>query len=165
MRRKRENGPSAPMNTAMKYLTYSARTVREMERHLDSCQYGEVEVYETVERLKELNLLNDRQYAADFIRSRLSSKPVSRAHLREQMRQHEIPEGILEESLLAVDDATEEENAFQIISKYMRQLSGLPEEERKQKAVQRALARGFEYGTVKKATGRYADEQERSSDD
>lgn len=160
MQRKKKTGNNAPMNTAMKYLTYSARTIREMERHLDKCQYGEVEVYETVERLKELNLLNDKQFANDFIRSRLSSKPVSRAHLREQLKQHEVPEEIIDDALMLIDEKAEEENAFQIISKYMRQLDKLPDQERKQKALQRAFARGFDYGMIKKAIERYENEQQ-----
>ncbi len=152
------------MHTAMKYLTYSARTVREMERHLDDCQYGEVEVYETVERLKELNLLNDTQYAEDFIRTRLSSKPVSRAHLKEQLRQHELPEDILEEALLAVDDSTEAENAYLVVKKYMEQLEKLPEEERSRKVIQRAISRGFGYGDVRRAMERYREEEPDGTD-
>ena len=45
-----------PMDSALRFLGARARTIREVERHLDACEYGEVEVYETVERLKELRL-------------------------------------------------------------------------------------------------------------
>ena len=76
------------MDAALRFLA-RARTVREVERHLDACEYGEVEVYETVERLKDLGLLNDVTYAEEFVRTRLATKPISRAHLREQLLSHE----------------------------------------------------------------------------
>ena len=131
-----------------------------MERHLDNCQYGEVEVYETVERLKELNLLNDEQYAEEFVRSRLASKPVSRSHLREQLRQHEVPEIILEKALDSVDESIELDNACQVVRIYMRQAGKLSEEERRQKVIQRVVSRGFSYGTARKALEQYLNKKE-----
>ena len=35
---------NTPMDAALKFLTAKARTVREMEDHLDSLNYGEYEV-------------------------------------------------------------------------------------------------------------------------
>ena len=71
-----------PMDAALRFLGARARTVREVERHLDNCEYGEVEVYETVERLKALGLLDDVAFANEFVRTRLATKPISRAHSR-----------------------------------------------------------------------------------
>ena len=48
---------NTPMDAGLKFLTAKARTVREMEDHLDSLNYGEYEVYQVVERLKELGLM------------------------------------------------------------------------------------------------------------
>ena len=61
------------MDAAFQFLTTKARTVREMEEHLDSMNYGEYEVYQAVERLKELEYLNDEKYAADFVETRLAA--------------------------------------------------------------------------------------------
>ena len=93
-----------PMDAALRYLGGRARTVREVERHLDASEYGEVEVYETVERLKELGLLNDLAFAAEFVRTRLATKPISRAHLREQLLAHETELEAIEQALLQVDE-------------------------------------------------------------
>lgn len=133
------------MDAALKFLGYSARSVREVERHLDDKQYGEVEVYETVERLKELGLLNDRAFAEDFIRTRLAAKPVSRRKLYEQLTQHELDRAVIEEALSAVDDTVETDNARAIADKYARQLAALPEEERRERVLQRLIARGYSY--------------------
>ena len=68
----------SPMDAALSYLTGRMRTVREVEDKLDDLQYGEGDILTTVARLKELNLLNDGEYAREFVRSRLATKPVSR---------------------------------------------------------------------------------------
>ena len=49
----------SPMDAALSYLTTRMRTVREVEEKLDDLQYGEGDILTTVERLQELNLLND----------------------------------------------------------------------------------------------------------
>ena len=64
---------NTPMDAGLKFLTAKARTVREMEDHLDSLNYGEYEVYQVVERLKELGYLDDAKYAADFVSTRLAA--------------------------------------------------------------------------------------------
>lgn len=138
------------MDAALRYLTMKPRTVLEMELYLDSCEYGEFEVYQVVERLKELGYLNDESYAAEFVRSRLATKPLSRRKLREQLYVHKLPKEIIEDALSAVDTKTEEKNAAAVAEKYARQYASLPDRERKQRVIQRLCARGYEYSTVEK---------------
>lgn len=146
------------MDAALKHLGYRARTVREMERYLDACEYGEVEVMETVQRLLELNLLDDRAYAEEFVRTRLAAKPVSRAHLREQMYGHELPRDIIDEALLHVPDDVEEEHACEVARKYLRQMSALPEQSRDERVLKRMLSRGYAFDVAKQALQRAKEE-------
>ena len=145
-----ESGRS-PMDEALRFLGGRARTVREVERRLDECEFGEVEVYETVERLKDLGLLNDFTYAEQFVQTRLSTKPVSRAHLREQLMQHEVDRDALERALLLVDEETETGSALAIAQKYARQGERLPEDERKEFVLKRLMARGYGYDDARNA--------------
>jgi len=145
-----ETGRS-PMDAALRFLGGRARTVRETERHLDACEYGEVEVYETVERLKELGLLNDQSYAEDFVRTRLATKPVSRAHLREQLLMHEADADAIEQALNQVDEETQQRTAVAIAEKYARQYARLPEDARNEMVVRRLLARGYSYEEARAA--------------
>ena len=131
------------MDAALSYLTARARTEGEMELYLSKQQFGEVEVYDCIERLKELGYLNDRQFAADFIATRLSTKPVSRRKLREQLYSHKLEAEVIQEALEAVTDAVEEENAAQVAAKFWRQFEGLEEYERKARVIRRLLGRGL----------------------
>jgi regulatory protein len=147
-----------PMDSALRHLGGRARTVREMERHLDDCEYGEVEVYETVERLKELGLLDDLAFANDFVRTRLATKPVSRAHLREQLLAHETPQDVIDQALLQVDDETQQRTAASIAEKYVRQYVRLEQTERDEMVIRRLLSRGYSYDDARAALREVAGE-------
>ena len=149
-----------PMDSALRFLGARARTIREVERHLDACEYGEVEVYETVERLKELNLLDDLAYANEFVRTRLATKPISRAHLREQMRAHEIEQEAMERALEQVDEEAQQRSAASVAEKYARQYARLPQEERDEMIIRRLLSRGYSYDEARAALGEATGEME-----
>ena len=139
------------MDSALRYLGARARTVREVERHLDSCEYGEVEVYETVERLKELGLLDDVAFANEFVRTRLATKPISRAHLREQLLSHETDQEAIEQALSQIDEETQRQTAIATAEKYARQYARLAPEERDEMVIRRLLARGYSYEEARSA--------------
>jgi regulatory protein len=133
------------MDAALHYLSARARTVREVERYLDEENYGESEVQQTIERLQELGYLNDNEYAGEFIRTRLNTKPISRQKLQEQLYSHEIPRDIVERALETVDEDMEKQNAILIAGKYARQMQTLSCEERNRRLMQRMIGRGFSY--------------------
>lgn len=139
------------MDAALRYLGARARTVREVERHLDSCEYGEVEVYETVERLKELGLLDDLAYANEFVRTRLATKPISRAHLREQLLAHEVEAQAIEQAMQQLDDDAQRQSAISVAEKYARQYARLSPEERDEMVLRRLLSRGYSYEDARAA--------------
>lgn len=136
---------NTPMDAGLKFLTAKARTVREMEDHLDSLNYGEYEVYQVVERLKELGYLDDAKYAADFVSTRLAAKPVSRRKLREQLYTHKLPKDLIDAAMEQVTDETEWAGARTVAEKFARQFSALEPEERKLRTMRRLVGRGFEY--------------------
>lgn len=134
---------------ALNFLTPKARTVRETEDHLDECDYSEVEITQTVERLLGNGLLDDRKYAENFVETRLNTKPVSRQKLREQLTGHFIPGEIINEALKSVDDETELNNAREVAEKYCRQFSGLELTERLRRVGLRLTSRGFSFDDIK----------------
>ena len=131
------------MDAALAYLTDRMRTVREVEDKLDDLQYGEGDVLATVERLKELNLLNDEAYAREFVRSRLANKPVSRQKLYLDLKAHHVPEEYIQLALNELPSETEADNARQVAQKFWRQMSALEEGVRRERVLRRLMSRGF----------------------
>lgn len=131
------------MDAALSYLTGRMRTVREVEERLDTLQYGEGDILMTVERLKELKLLDDEAYAREFVRSRLATKPVSRQKLYMDLKTHQVPEECIRTALEELPKETESNNALEVAQKFWRQLSHLPEKERRDRVLRRLMSRGF----------------------
>ena len=147
-RRIKTTCPSA-YDAALSYLSPKARTVREVELKLDEGSYSEGEIMQTIDRLKEAGLLDDEKYARDFIDSRLSSKPVSRFRLREQLRAHHVPEEMIREALDEVEPGTEFENAVAVVKKFARQFEGMEDEDKKRRLIYARLqTRGFSHDTI-----------------
>lgn len=143
---------------ALNYLTPKARSVREVEEHLDECDYSETEITAVVERLISAGLLDDARYCRDFIESRLSTKPVSKRKLYEQLKGHKIDDEVIEAALSEVADETEHENALSVARKFARQFSGLPMEERLRRVGLRLAGRGYEFDEIKAVLTIVADE-------
>lgn len=150
-RKQKQPGCSSAYDTALRFLTPKARTVREVELKLDEGSYSEGEIMQTVERLIEAGLLNDEKYARDFIESRLSTKPVSRFRLSEQLKAHHIPSDIIEAALSELESGAELENAKQVAKKFLRQFENTPEEERLRRVYTRLQTRGYSHETIMRA--------------
>ena len=133
----------SPMDAALSYLTGRMRTVREVEDKLDDLQYGEGDILSTVERLKELNLLNDEEYAREFVRARLANKPVSRQKLYMDLRAHKVPEEHIASALAELPADTEANNALEVARKYWRQMNALDTSVRRERVLRRLVSRGF----------------------
>ncbi len=143
----------SPMDTALKYLDIKPRTVREVELRLDEAEFGEQEICDVILRLKELNYLNDNDYAANFIRTRLACKPLSRRKLRDQLYTHKVPKDIIDEALCAVSDDIEMQNALTVAKKFCAQFSALEEYPRAGRVAKRLASRGFDYSVISYALG------------
>lgn len=139
------------MEYAMKYLAIKDRTVSEMQTYLDGKDFGEADVDATVARLSELGLLDDARFAMRFVETRTASKPISRRHLRDQLKSHGVGDAEIEAALETVEDADEAGNARTVAEKFLRQFSELVPEKRRERVLSRLIARGFSYDVARKA--------------
>lgn len=147
----------SPMDEALRFLGARARTAREVERRLEACEFGEAEIETTLLRLQELRLVDDAAFAVEFVRTRLAAKPVSRAHLRAQLLQHETAEEAIASALAGIDEEQETGSAGEVARKYARQYAHLPEDEREELVLRRLIARGYTYDDARAALHRALD--------
>lgn len=137
------------LDVALKFLAIKPRSVREMENYLASKGYDQSEIAEAVQRLCELDYLNDSEYAHEFVRTRLNARPVSKRKLKAQLYQKRVPESAIDEALEDISAQQELENAIKLARKFFAQSSGLPQDKAASRITNKLLSRGFEFSTIK----------------
>src|SRR5690606_11437998 len=104
-------------------------------------------------RLREQGYLNDENFAQMWVENRSHSKPRGARMLQQELRQ----KGIERETIDAAmpDDEAEQENAVFALQKLLRSKErawqNLDERERREKAIQFLMRRGFNYSDAKTA--------------
>ena len=150
----------SPMDYAMRYLVTRDRTVQEMQTYLDQKDFGEADVDATIERLKELKLLDDERFAIRFVETRLATKPISRRHLYEQLKGHGLSEEHINAALALADDGTEAENARSVAQKFAKQFAVLDPQKRRERVLLRLQARGYSYDVSRRAVEEALNEED-----
>lgn len=143
---KKENSENPILEAAMRILSYSPQFSGVLKRKLLQKKFSISEIEKVIEKLEELELLNDRRlailYACELVRNKLYGINKIRAKLTEK--------GVCQENIKEAIQTAFEENGseMEICRKYQekKSLKGLSPEKRKQKL----MAHGFTGETVQK---------------
>jgi regulatory protein len=129
---------------ALNILGYRPRTEAEVRRHLESYQIREEIITETIDRLKNNRLVDDYNFALNWIENRKEFRPRSRKALVFELRKHGIADQIIEQVLdqAAIDEG---QLAYQVASKQARNLHSLEWNEFRRKLSGFLARRGFPY--------------------
>jgi len=130
-------------NLALRYLSRSPKTVMEMKKYLAKKAIAQEEIDIVITRLKELNYLNDYDYARQFIQNRVRFKPKSVFALGYELRQKGIDPTHADELLMALDDT---QLAWTAIINKIDRWKHLNEDARKKKLMNHLRYRGFNHG-------------------
>ena len=85
-----KNNQSSAINAAFRYLSFRARSEKELRDNLLEKEFSIEEIDAAVTRLKELNYINDRQFASDFVSSRSRNKPKGKKLLIMELKKKGI---------------------------------------------------------------------------
>jgi len=129
---------------ALNILGYRPRTETEVRRHLESYQIREEIITETIDRLKNNRLVDDYNFALNWIENRKEFRPRSRKALVFELRKHGIADQIIEQVLdqTVIDEG---QLAYQVASKQARKLHSLEWNEFRRKLSGFLARRGFPY--------------------
>ncbi len=140
---------------AMSLIAYRPRSVFEIRAKLREKQFSEDAVQKALKDLVRVGLLNDRQFAGSFVRTRLVQKPCGSRLLKQQLRQKGIDEQIID-SVIHEEFAEIEES--EMVYKLAEKQKRKPGED-KRKAARRLsgflLRRGFSWDAVKPVIDNY----------
>ncbi|HBS92727.1 MAG TPA: hypothetical protein DEA85_01805 [Firmicutes bacterium] len=101
---------------ALNYLTARSRTVKETTDYLLRKGFSPEETGQAVARLLELDLLNDKKTAVQWVEYCMRCKPRGRDRLSRELLSRGVDRAIIEETLEMLDEDAEFELAMQLLS-------------------------------------------------
>ncbi|MCD6577773.1 MAG: RecX family transcriptional regulator, partial [Anaerolineaceae bacterium] len=99
------------------------------------------------DELLKTNYLNDREYAENWIASRIQLRPRSLRMLQYELQKKFIPENIIQEALKSAPK--NEVLALKLGKKYLRRFANLDEKEFKKKMTGILARRAFPFSIIK----------------
>ena len=131
---------------ALKYISLRLRSEGEMAQYLKRKSAKPDQVKQILEKLKDLDLINDQNFARAYIHDRLMLSTSSRRKLTYELRKKQIAEDVIEHSL--ANDQISDMNSLSTIIESKR---AIPKYQDDLKLMQYLVRQGFNYSDVKEA--------------
>jgi regulatory protein len=147
--RRRPKGTA--LDYAVKLLSVRAYTERRLREKLAARAFTSEEIAEAIKRLKEQQFLDDRRFAAEFIRSRLANQPRTGMALVRELIQRGLSRKFAETAVKENVPATSEEDLARELLRRKQTLYGhLDAVTRKRRLMALLARRGFSYEIISK---------------
>lgn len=138
-------------NYAFRLLSYKARTTAELKQRLGRKGFGPEIVAATLDRLRELRLLDDEGFARQFVEDRVRVGHRGRLRIRAELAKRGIERGQIEAALA---DAPDEVAAAQAVAdKYRRRNRRLEPAVLRRRLYGFLARRGFTRDTISRVIG------------
>lgn len=130
---------------AMLYLSYRARSEKEIRQNLLKHEIPEDVIGQTLEKLRESGLANDNQFARVWVENRSTFRPRSRRALTMELRQKGLDDETVQ---AAVSNVDEDALAYESAVKRAGRLKGQEWGEFRKKLSEYLARRGFPYSVI-----------------
>jgi regulatory protein len=130
---------------AMLFLSFRARSEKEIRQNLQKHEMPEEVIEFTLERLRKAGLANDNDFARMWVENRSIFRPRSKKALAIELRQKGLNDEAIQASLSEVD---EEELAYETGLKRAARLKGQEWNEFRKKLSEFLARRGFSYSVI-----------------
>lgn len=130
---------------AMLFLGYRARSEAEIRKNLEKHDIPPAVIEETVQRLREERLVDDSQFAQDWVSNRSEFRPRSKRALAIELKRKGLDESAIQSATEAVNESA---LAYAAAEKRVRRLEGLEWNEFRKKLGEFLARRGFAYDVI-----------------
>jgi regulatory protein len=130
---------------AMLFLSFRARSEAEIRRNLEKHEFSPTVVDETIERLRQDRLVNDGEFAQNWVANRSEFRPRSRRALTVELKRKGLTEAAIRSATEAVD---EEALAYAAAQKRVHRLEGTDWQTFRKKLGEFLARRGFSYDII-----------------
>jgi regulatory protein len=144
----------AALNLAYRYLSFRARSEKEMRDYLARRQVHPDTIASVIERLAELRLVDDADFARMWVEDRQRLRPRGARVLRLELRRKGIA-GDVVEAALPTDDA---EEVYRLAERRAGQLDRADEQAFRRRLSGYLLRRGYAYEMVSRVVSRLWEE-------
>ena len=127
---------------ALNFLSYRGRSEREIRQNLTKHQVPEEIIIEVLDKLRQSSLVDDHEFARNWIENRIQFKPRGKRALASELYQKGIPQEIIDEELRELDENL---LALQCARKKAPKFQQLDQESFQQKMSGYLQRRGFPY--------------------
>lgn len=135
---------------AIFYLGFKARTSKQIEQYLTRKLFEPEYISYAIGRLESEHLVDDDEYARQFVKQRVKSGQKGRHWIKQELQQRGVSKEIASEAASHIDRETELSVAKYTAEKKWRSLKGEPND-RRRKLIQFLMRRGFPGDIVKDA--------------
>jgi regulatory protein len=132
----------------LRKLAAQARTRHELTTALAAKKVPEEAATEVLDRFAELGLVDDAQFAQDWVASRQSRRGLSRSALRRELRTKGVDNEEIEAALAPVGSEEELAAARGLVEKKLRSMGGLEAQVRYRRLAGALARRGFGSGVI-----------------
>ena len=137
---------------ALKYIAYKSRTSAEVRKRLQEAKYPEFVIEHTISRFTQNGLINDGQYARDWVGDRQVFHPRSARQMEFELRRKGVQREEIEAALSEVVD--DEQMAYQLACQKINRYDSLDFKEFRSRLGGMLSRRGFSYETVTRVINR-----------
>lgn len=135
---------------ALNYLSYSPKTEKDIIDYLKTKEIPEEIIEQTTKRLKELNYINDKEYALLYIKDRFESRKKGPHYITRKLKEKNIDDEYIKSSIEVV--CSEEkiiDNVYEIIEKeYTKRKE--PKTKKIQKITTKLYTNGYSFDIINK---------------
>ena len=139
----------AAYQRALNYLSYRSRSEYEIQQNLQKHHIAEEIIPEVLSRLRDNRLVNDRDFACQWVENRIKFHPRGKRALRSELIKKGISNQIIEET---IQEINEEELAIKIARGKISRMKELEKPEYQKKMYGYLSRRGFDYGLSREVT-------------
>ena len=145
-----EDARERALQQALLFLSYRARSEKEIRQNLSKHEIPGAVIEETLERLRRDGFANDKNFASAWVENRSTFRPRGRRALALELRQKGIDDSTIESAL---EDVDEEALAYEAGQKKARKLTlslskGQEWSEFRKKMSEFLARRGFSYSVI-----------------
>lgn len=133
------------LQRAMNFLSYRARSEQEIRQNLNKHGHTESVIDEIIERLIRGGLVDDKDFAVNWVENRSEFRPRGSQMLRLELRQKGVQDQVIADVL---DELDESHLAIKAARKQARRYESLDWQEFRKKMNGFLARRGFHYGII-----------------